>query len=99
MASDIFETIELEDLPEDFRLMAEIVGMKIARVLIRDLGGIRIYVPSHRRLGPLVERYIRQRYIVDESGRSNVLELASELGMTPDFVRRVARPRRARVIR
>lgn len=93
MSSNIFATLGPDDLPDDFRLIAEVIGMESASVLIEKLAGLRFYIPSHKRLRAAIERYIHSHYRISSSGRSNAAELARELGVTSDFVRRVARPR------
>lgn len=48
LAEDFLNEINESDLPENYLLIAQSVGIDVARKLIKDWGGIKISIPSPR---------------------------------------------------
>ena len=73
---DIIEMLEEHDLPEHFQIVAETCGIKIAKILIKELSGIAVPIPMVTSLRSLLERYIKEN--VNEIP---INKIARELGM------------------
>ena len=44
--SHISETISLDNLPEDFQMMAETLSIEVALKMSKCFGGMRLYIPK-----------------------------------------------------
>lgn len=62
LEDEFLNEINESDLPENFLLIAQSVGIETARKLIRDWGGIKINIPSPRSksLRPALCRFIEK---------------------------------------
>jgi len=83
MKKEIFQYIEFQDLPESFRTVAEIVGIDVARMLIQELGGIAIFIPSFKSLSAT-----QLKYVADNAER-NKIALARDLDMSSRHVEKL----------
>lgn len=83
---NIIELLEEQDLPEHFRIVAETCGIETAKILIRELGGINIYIPKFTSLRSLVERYIKVN-----AEKISIKKIAQELNMSERAVKRILR--------
>jgi len=81
--TDTLDHIQIDDLPEDCRQVAEIIGLDGLLALSGRMGGERIYIPSRDRLGVCA----RNRAIRDEFNGRNYLELAVKYNLTARWVR------------
>lgn len=84
-AKDIYSKIEIEDLTEDLKLIANACGMETVRMLLRSCAGLSIYIPKIARLERFVLRYIK------ENSNKNFKVIASELGVTEQFIKKLFR--------
>ena len=71
----LLEEIRYEDLPEEFKLVADSCGMEVAKTLINELGGIRISIPMAKSIRTAVKRLVLAR-----SGTVPLKKIAIELG-------------------
>lgn len=78
---EIFSMMEHEDLTnEDMRLVADLLGLEVAYMLIKELGGIHLNVPK-RGLCKLHEKYIQENFNGD-----NAKQLALKCRVSVSFV-------------
>ena len=76
--------ISIEDMPNgDLKMVAEICGMDVAVKLLKELGGINIYIPQNG-LRAVMRRYVKKQF----NGR-NAKDLANELGISLTSVYRL----------
>ncbi|MGB9771852.1 MAG: Mor transcription activator family protein [Candidatus Kapaibacteriota bacterium] len=80
---DIFSKVEIEDLTEDLKLIANSCGIDTVRILLRYCSGMSIYIPKIARLERFIERYIK------ENSSKNFKQIASELGVTEQFIKKL----------
>ncbi len=81
--SDIYDKITENDLTEDFKFLAEICGMDVVKILLRNLGGLNFYVPRITKLKPFIMRYIREN-----QGKS-MKRIALELSVSEEYLRKM----------
>lgn len=80
-----FDDIRLEDLPEECRQIAELIGLPALMELVRARGGEYIYLPKPESLQAAARnREIRKKF----NGR-NYRELAREHNLTVRWVRAI----------
>lgn len=91
MRENLLNELQRDDLPEDLRDVADAIGIEAMRALILRFHGERIYLPFPQRIESLVVRFIRKNYRADDSGSTNVRELAREVGMSVAYVKGVLR--------
>jgi Mor family transcriptional regulator len=83
--ADKFE-IQIEDLPEKFREIAEAIGMPAAMALVQTCGGDEIYVPKHDRISTEARnRQIRAEHRAGDDYRS----LARRYNLTTVHIRSI----------
>ncbi|MDA8140382.1 MAG: hypothetical protein M0036_17180 [Desulfobacteraceae bacterium] len=75
--------IEITDLPEDLRQIAEIIGLPALLALSARMGGDSIHIPHPARLATAA----RDRAIRAEFNGRNYRELAIRYGLTVRWVR------------
>lgn len=75
--------IDLTDLPEEYRQVAEIIGMPAYMALVKTFGGGAIYIPKAQ----CVTRESRNRAIRSEFNGRNYRELAKRYNLTARWVR------------
>ncbi|ROL56277.1 hypothetical protein D9V84_08900 [Bacteroidetes/Chlorobi group bacterium Naka2016] len=85
---DIFSKVEVEDLTDDLKLVANACGIETARNLLRHCAGMSIYIPKIARLDKFIERYIK------ENSTKNFKIIANELGVTEQFIKKLFRQMR-----
>ncbi|MFH1984139.1 MAG: Mor transcription activator family protein [Pseudomonadota bacterium] len=77
------DDIRIEDLPPDFREVAEAIGLDPALRLVEARGGEALYVPKLDK----VARLARNRAIRDEFSGANHRELARKYNLTVVMIR------------
>ena len=77
--------IQIDDLPPDFRDIAETIGMEPALKLVQARGGEGIYIPKADK----VCRAARDRAIRSEFNGANHRELARKYGLTVVWIRSI----------
>jgi len=68
--------VEIQDLPEQFQQIAEVIGFHSTKKLMVEMAGTTIKFPVHYPPA-IIKRFIHTNY----NGK-NVMELAARLGMT-----------------
>jgi len=81
---DIIKMLEEKDLPEHFQIVAEVCGIEMARLLIKELGGISLSIPMVNSLRSLIERFISKN-----SSVISIKKIARELGMNERAVAKI----------
>jgi len=79
------QAIKLEDLPEEFRGIVEIIGIDVAMRLVALRGGETIYIPKPERLAAAS----RNRTIRSEFDGRNHRELARKYGLSLTWIREI----------
>lgn len=77
--------IQIDDLPEDLRQMADLIGFEAVLALVRARGGESIYLPKLERIAASA----RNRAILAEFDGANHRELARKYGLTVTWVREI----------
>lgn len=75
--------VEVEDFPDNYRRIAQIIGIKPALDLIKQSGGINQYIPLY----DAVTKNARDRLIKEEFDGSNYQALALKYNMSEAWVR------------
>ncbi|MBI4928151.1 MAG: hypothetical protein HY835_10320 [Anaerolineae bacterium] len=83
--SETTHHIEIDDLPEDLRQIAEIIGLPAVLALSAHLRGQRLYLPPPDRLAIAA----RNRAIRDEFNGRNFRDLAAKYNLTVRWVRAI----------
>ncbi len=74
--------LEESDLPEDFKIVAEFCGLDIAKPLLTELEGMRIYIPQIKTLKKLNIKYIKKFM-----NSKTIRQLARDLNMSETSVK------------
>lgn len=82
---DVFTKLEISDLTDDLKLIANACGIDTVRMLLRYCAGMSIYIPKLARLDKFILRYIR------ENSDKSFKQIATELGVTEQFVKKLFR--------
>ena len=82
---EIAAEIPLDDLPEEYQIVAELFGVDGALRLAKQSGGMRIYVPKFEKL----IRARRDARIRAEFNGANHRELARKYDLTETWVREI----------
>lgn len=85
VADDLLDLITLDDLDEEQRQLAELIGLEAYKALINSYAGTYLYIPNADRY----ERIIRDRNIRAEFDGYNFKELAIKYGLTEIWIRRI----------
>lgn len=86
---ELLEDLKLEDLEEQYRVIAQAVGLDGLKKLCDHFGGSSIYIPQRRKL---VENR-REAAIYREYDGSNVKQLAARYGVSESTVYNIVRDR------
>lgn len=81
----LLDQIEVRNLDEDQRELAELIGIETYRRLVKTYGGTSVYIPKAESL----EKAIRDKLIKEEFDGSNYRELAKRYGLTEAWVRSI----------
>ncbi|SPD73796.1 conserved hypothetical protein [uncultured Desulfobacterium sp.] len=81
----IEDDIQLEDLPEELRDMADIIGFDDVLALVRNYGGAAVYINEWE----TVARGARNRRIRKDFNGVNYKELAREHKLTVSAIRQI----------
>jgi len=80
---ELIEEIKYDDLPDNFKVVADACGLEVAKALIVELGGCRLDVPQTRSLKKTISRFIKSRREVP------AWKIAQELHLTERFIRKL----------
>lgn len=81
------ENLVLEDLNEDQKELAEVIGIESYRELVDRFGGTQLYIPQLE----TIERQMRNQQIRDEFNGANYDDLAIKYGLTSVAIRTIVK--------
>lgn len=93
VADDLLDLITLDDLNEEQRQLAELIGMEGYKALVRTYGGTHIDIPKADRL--TMDR--RNDRIVDTYDGYNVRELARKWGLSESRIYVLTKSKRDKI--
>ena len=82
---DLLERVQLENLDEEQKILAELIGLDGFKNLVRAFNGTSIYVPKIESL----EKAVRDELIKEEFDGGNYRELALKYGLTETWIRNI----------
>lgn len=82
---DLLDQVKLENLDEEQKALAELIGLDGLKNLVRAYNGTSIYVPKIESL----EKAVRDEYIKEEFDGGNYRELALKYGLTETWIRNI----------
>ena len=80
---DAIQQIQLDDLNDEQRHLAEIIGIEKYKAVIREYGGLAVYIPKAEQ----VSRRLRNEKIRSEYNGSNYRALATKYGLSEVSIR------------
>jgi hypothetical protein len=82
---EISRYIDKHDLPREYQIIAETVGLDIAQLLISEVGGLQVQIPNIKLMKKAIKKYIA------EHGRENInyKQLALEIPCTEKYLRKL----------
>lgn len=80
---DLLDKVQIENLDEEQKNLAEMIGMEGFKSLVRAYNGTSIYIPKIESL----EKVVRDKLIREEFNGSNYKELALKYGLTETWIR------------
>ena len=90
---EIESRVQIEDFPDNFKRVAETIGVEMAIQLIKNSGGINQYIPVY----DCVTAAARDRLIMEEFHSDNYRELAAKYRISEVWIRNIVdRDRRRR---
>ena len=88
--NDILDQITLEDLPEDWREIAETIGFENYRMMVKSFGGTYVYFPK---LKSITARLTHEK-IANEFDGANYKELAVKYNLSEIRIRTIINEQR-----
>lgn len=85
MNVDLLDKVRLEQLDDDQKTLAGLIGMEAFRNLVRSFNGTSIYIPKIESL----EKAVRDELIKEEFDGRNYRELALKYGLTETWIRNI----------
>ena len=82
---DLLDKIQMENLDEEQKALAELIGLESFKNLVRAFNGTSIYIPKIESL----EKTIRDKMIKEEFNGGNYKELALKYGLTETWIRNI----------
>lgn len=82
---DLLDQVEIDNLDEEQKALAELIGLDGFRNLVRAFNGTSIYVPKIES----IEKIVRDERIKDEFDGGNYRELALKYGLTETWIRNI----------
>lgn len=82
---DLLDKVQMEDLDEEQRTLAGLIGIEAFRALVRSYNGTPIYIPKIESL----EKPVRDELIREEFDGKNYRELALKYGLTETWIRNI----------
>lgn len=78
------ESISVDDIPESFRDIVEVVGIESFCKIVKSFGGMSLYIPREEKLlKPVRDKMIR------ESKSSDYRMLCREFGLSESHLRKI----------
>lgn len=85
MSKDWLEKIQIENLNEEQKLLAETIGLEAYKKLVKSYEGMLVYVPKAENL----IKNVRDEQIREEFNGTNYRELALKYGLTETWIRSI----------
>ncbi len=82
---DLLDQVQIENLDEEQKTLAELIGLEGFKNLVRAYNGTSIYVPKIESL----EKTVRDEHIREEFDGGNYRELALKYGLTEIWIRNI----------
>ncbi len=82
---EVIQKIKIEDLDEEQKQLAELIGIDKYKILLQTYGGMSIYIPKPDSFAAT----IRNEQIKQEFNGSNFKELSRKYGLTEVWVRNI----------
>lgn len=83
--ADLLDMVQMENLDEEQKVLAELIGLEGFKNLVRTFSGTSIYVPKIESL----EKAVRDELIKEEFDGDNYRELALKYGLTETWIRNI----------
>lgn len=77
--------VQMENLDEEQKALAELIGLEAFKNLVRAFNGTSIYIPKIESL----EKTVRDELITEEFDGGNYKELALRYGLTETWIRNI----------
>ena len=82
---DLLDRVQMENLDEEQKSLAELIGLEAFKSLVRNFNGTSIYIPKIESL----EKTVRDELIKEEFDGGNYKELALKYGLTETWIRNI----------
>lgn len=82
---DLLDRVQIENLDEEQKTLAELIGLEAFKNLVRAFNGTSIYIPKIESL----EKTVRDELIKEEFNGGNYKELALKYGLTETWIRNI----------
>lgn len=82
---EVIQQIQIEDLDEEQKQLAELIGIDKYKILLQTYGGMSIYIPKPDSFAAT----IRNQQIMAEFNGRNFKELSRKYGLTEVWVRNI----------
>lgn len=89
MKKNPLNDIEETELTDDLKVIADVIGMDMVRIMLENFQGLSFYIPRLTRLDKFVERYILQ------NSERPLKMIAKELNVSEQFLRDLEKRKRA----
>ena len=84
MSEELVKLVEFDDLSEDMKEVAEVLGIEAVRTLIKDCGGLRFQVPTYRSIKPAMRKYIH-----NSKCKLTVRQIARRINVSERYVKNI----------
>lgn len=82
---DLLDRVQIENLDEEQKNLAELIGLEAFKNLVKAFNGTSIYIPKIESL----EKTVRDQLIKEEFDGGNYKELALKYGLTETWIRNI----------
>lgn len=82
---DLLDRVQIENLDEEQKTLAELIGLEGLKSLVRAFNGTSIYIPKIESL----EKAVRDELIKEDFNGRNYRELALKYGLTETWIRNI----------
>lgn len=82
---DLLDRVQIENLDEEQKTLAELVGLEGFKNLVKAFNGTSIYIPKVES----IEKAVRDEMIREEFDGGNYKELALKYGLTETWIRNI----------
>lgn len=82
---DLLEKVQMENLDEEQKMLAELIGLEAFKSLVRAFNGTSIYIPKIESL----EKAVRDEMIKEEFDGRKLQRTGSEIWLTETWIRNI----------